>query len=355
MLLAVQNAVLHSLLHGIEQGLRKSLPETDGATQINTHIGAVVFIHRFGGLLNAHLALHSLRSHFHVVMIDGVFCEEEAGHLRFQETYLTAEQMTHLQRTIRQRIVRLFVRRGLLDKAEGQAMITCEHDGGFSLDTRVRIEAHDRQGLERLLRYCARPAFAQERLRQLDPEHLVYESKKPGPGGKVSVRLTPHQLLDRLSALIPPPRRHRHRYYGVLAPNSPWRSAVTALAAAPESPETATDEAKAEAETEDAPVRQAARFVWALLLARIYDRRKSLWDEVFPLICPKCGGTMKIIAFIDEGDAVRKILAHLGEPVDPPSIAPAHGPPLWETAGAGDDELLIQPLPEYEFDQRIAW
>ena len=52
---------------------------------------------------------------------------------------------------------------------------------------------------------------------------------------------------------------------------------------------------------------------------------------------------------------MREILAHLGEPVDPPCIAPAHGPPLWETAGSGDDELLIQPLPEYEFDQRIAW
>ena len=87
--------------------------------------------------------------------------------------------------------------------------------------------------------------------------------------------------------------------------------------------------------------------MWALLLARIY--------EVFPLICPKCGGTMKIIAFIDEGDAVREILAHLGEPVDPPRIAPAHGPPLWEAAGSGGDDLLIQPLPEYEFDQRIAW
>ena len=58
-------------------------------------------------------------------------------------------------------------------------MITCEHDGGFSLDTSVRIEA-------------------QERRRHLDPEHLVYESKKPGPGGKVSVRLTSHPLLDRL-------------------------------------------------------------------------------------------------------------------------------------------------------------
>jgi hypothetical protein len=48
------------------------------------------------------------------------------------------------------------------------------------------------------------PAFAQERLRQLDPEHLVYESKKPGPDGKVSVLLTPKQLLDRLSTLTPP-------------------------------------------------------------------------------------------------------------------------------------------------------
>ena len=119
--------------------------------------------------------------------------------------------------------------------------------------------------------------------------------------------------------------------------------------AAPESPETATDEgkAKAEAETEQTPVRQAARFVWAMLLARIY--------EVFPLICPKWGGTMKIIAFIDDGEAIREILTHLGEPVDPPCVAPARGPPLWEAAGQCGDDLLIQPLPEYEFDQRIAW
>jgi hypothetical protein len=33
--------------------------------------------------------------------------------------------------------------------------------------------------------------------------------------------------------------------------------------------------------------RRAARYAWALLLARIYDRRKSLWDEVFPLHCPQ--------------------------------------------------------------------
>jgi hypothetical protein len=45
----------------------------------------------------------------------------------------------------------------------------------------VVVEGEDREGMERLLRYCARPAFALERPRQIDPEHLVHESVKPGP------------------------------------------------------------------------------------------------------------------------------------------------------------------------------
>jgi hypothetical protein len=38
------------------------------------------------------------------------------------------------------------------------------HSGGFSLHVGALIEEEDRTGLERLLRYCARPAFASERL-----------------------------------------------------------------------------------------------------------------------------------------------------------------------------------------------
>ncbi len=64
---------------------------------------------------------------------------------------------------------------------------------------------------------------------------------------------------------------------------------------------------------------------------------------------------MRIIAFIDEGEAIRKILQHLGEPIAPPKLAPARGPPLWEAAGQGDADPLAQPIPEVEFDQRIAW
>jgi hypothetical protein len=66
--------------------------------------------------------------------------------------------------------------------------------------------------------------------------------------------------------------------------------------------------------------RRAARYAWALLLARIY--------EVFPLVCPLCGAEMRIIAFITDAAARRDILVHLGEPITPPRIAPARGPPL---------------------------
>ena len=58
---------------------------------------------------------------------------------------------------------------------------------------------------KRQLHYCARPAFALERLRATDPEHLVYKSVKPDPDGSISLMLTPMQLLDRLVTLIPLP------------------------------------------------------------------------------------------------------------------------------------------------------
>lgn len=53
---------------------------------------------------------------------------------------------------------------------------------------------------------------------------------------------------------------------------------------------------------------------------------------------------MRIIAFIDEGEAIRKILQHLGEPIEPPKLAPARGPPLWEAAGQGHADPLQERI-----------
>ena len=59
--------------------------------------------------------------------------------------------------------------RGYLRPAIARVMAESEHGGGFPVDAQVRIEAHERDGLGRLLRYSARPALALERLREIDP------------------------------------------------------------------------------------------------------------------------------------------------------------------------------------------
>jgi hypothetical protein len=53
-------------------------------------------------------------------------------------------------------------------------------------------------------------------------------------------------------------------------------------------------------------------------------------NAVFPLLCPICGGQMRIIAFITHSADIRRILAHIGADSEPQHIAPARGPPLWE-------------------------
>jgi hypothetical protein len=98
-------------------------------------------IHRFGSALNAHL-------HFHCVVIDGVFDAAAAGGVIFTAASgLEATAIAQVQAQVRRRLLRAFVRRGLLPGDDARAMAQWE--------------------------------------------------------------------------LVPPPRVHRHRYFGVLAPNAP--------------------------------------------------------------------------------------------------------------------------------------
>jgi hypothetical protein len=321
-------------------------------------MGAVAFIHRFGSSLNEH-------THFHCCVVDGVFqpaakigdtadvvdaSDAVTGVDFHAATNLDTAAIAQVQAQVRQRILRAFVRRGLIGKSDRAEMMRWEHGGGFSMDASVCIGGTDRAGLERLLRYCARPPFALEHLHTLDAEHLLYHNPKPRSDSPRDLVLTPLELIDKIASLIPPPRAHRHRYYGVLAPNSPLRAAATALAPMP-----VIVQPPVEATAADAPPRRAAsHYLWAMLLARIY--------EALPLVCPICRAQMRIIAFITEASTVRKILDHIGESTLPPSIAPARGPPLWVAAmaseQAGNDpewDMSSQLVPEFKFDQRLAW
>ena len=99
-----------------------------------------------------------------------------------------------------------------------------------------------------------------------------------------------------------------------------------------------------------------AHYLWAVLIARIY--------EVFPLVCPMCGGQMRIIAFITHSADIRCILDHIKVESEPPRIALARGPPMWDACDAhsvegtqiGPDwDLTAQPVADYEVDQRVNW
>jgi hypothetical protein len=241
-------------------------------------------------------------------------------------------EVAAVQELVRKRVLALFERRALLTPEAVADMREWEHGGGFSLDATIRIEPNDRAGLERLLRYCARPAFARERLCwDRTGERLLYELPKPRPDGQIMLRLAPLDLLDRLAVLIPPPRSHRHRYCGVLAPNARLRSAVTARAGLPVEP-TEAEQAVAESgepassTTEPAPAsRSRCSSLWAAMLARIY--------EVFPLVCRNCGHEMRIIAFITNPAFVHRTGLFPVGPKDPP--VPPRTPPPTSTAVLG--------------------
>jgi hypothetical protein len=80
---------------------------------------------------------------------------------------IDAAAVAQVQADLGRRILRAFVGRGLIERVDAKEMLAYQHSG-FSLDAGVCIEAHDRAALERLLRYCARPPFAMDRLRQTE-------------------------------------------------------------------------------------------------------------------------------------------------------------------------------------------
>ncbi|WP_437295908.1 transposase [Sorangium sp. So ce426] len=155
----------------------------------------------------------------------------------------------------------------------------------FNVEAAVRIEGYDDEGRERLVRYCARPCFALERLSILRDGRVAYQVKYPRRKGTHRV-MTPIVFFARLAALVRPPRHPLVRYHGVLAPHAKQRSLVDGLLLA-----------------------TSPRVEWAKLLRRTY--------AVDVLACPRCSGRMRLMAAITDKATARKILSHLGLVAEP--------------------------------------
>jgi hypothetical protein len=292
---------------------------------------------------------------------------------------ITQIHLAVLTERVRRRVIRWFRLAHLLDASAAATMLAWENSG-FSIDASVRIALIDRdvpsyfRSLEHLLRYCARPPFALERLsvirdasgritrvRYSLPRHKAANWVGPGrgrtstrPGANGVVELSPFEFLDRLADLVPPPRKHRHRYHGVFAPNHRLRKAVTLLAIgnigkrrdAATGGQAACGAVGGHAvegccDTHAKPrSHDTSRIAWAKLMARV--------GEEFPLECPACGGDIRLIAFITEPGPIRKILTHLGEPLEPPLVSTARGPPTdWgELVQVHDERDIFQASPQ---------
>jgi hypothetical protein len=283
----------------------------------NPQCGAVTFVQRFGDALN-------LNVHFHTLALDGVYDPDDPRGIRFRPLPPPENgDVARVAARIARRLARLLERRGLAGDDD-----PAEH-------ANVCVPARDRRRLERLCRYVARPPIATERLSQLPDGRLLYALKHRWRDGTTHVVFEPLELLEKLAALVPPPRFNLVRYHGILAPRATWRDAVVPASRADPSCETddrpgataSPDEADTPATATASPAHRAKTrapepaglqpsryYTWGELMRRVF--------EIDVLECPHCGhGPMRILAAIHPPEATRAILEHLGLPSRAPPIA----------------------------------
>jgi len=204
----IRQAVLKIVVGEIEKGLIEC-----SINYPNAQPGGVSFFQQFGSSLNFH-------PHFHLCFTDGVFLGKE-GRLTFCQSNISPDDILDIENGIRKRVLKLFGRKEWIEKEEAESLMQWENSG-FSLDGSVCVEAWDRAGLERLLRYCGRPPFVSENFKTYR-DKIVYTLPKPTREGMRLIQLTPLELISRLSKLIPDPRCHQHHYHSIFAPNAPFR------------------------------------------------------------------------------------------------------------------------------------
>lgn len=90
------------------------------------------------------------------------------------------------------------------DQDTETSVVTPMH--GYSVHAGVRVAARDRGRLERLCRYAARGPIAAERLSLNSDGNILYRLRRAWRDGTSHLIFTPRQLIERLVALVPPPR-----------------------------------------------------------------------------------------------------------------------------------------------------
>ena len=103
----------------------------------------------------------------------------------------------------------------------------CYSIHGFSLHANTAVATLQRDRLAKLIEYIARGPLSNERLEITDDGKVKLRLKTEWADGTTHLLFSPTEFIEKLSALIPPPRSHLVRWGGVFAPNSPYRKEIT--------------------------------------------------------------------------------------------------------------------------------
>ena len=133
---------------------------------------------------------------------------------------------------------------------------------------------------------------------------------------------TPSEFIEKLCALIPPPKAHLVRCVsaeparekGVFAPNSKYRKEIVLKPDIHKAFQFRDDEIDSERPKNYRCVSAEPA------------REKKVLKHVFKvdvMVCQKCGGEMTALAAIKDHCEVRRYLRHIGLDSDPPARAPA--------------------------------
>jgi hypothetical protein len=186
-------------------------------------------------------------------------------------------------------------------------------------------------------------------------DQIIYKGKR----SKDKERFTALDWLARLVTHIPNKGEQLVRYYGY------YSNKARGVRRKEEA--TYTEIQHTEGREIDTPVstliennlsRKVFRKNWSRLIQKVY--------HCDPLVCPKCKGEMKIIAFIEEETVIKKILKHLNLWItgnhDPPALSKAVGedvfpdiPAINFTGSFNNDHTLSQMPYEDEYSQLTSY
>jgi hypothetical protein len=308
--------------------------------------GMVATIQTHGELLHWH-------PHLHTLVTCGAFTPE-GDFLELPEF-----DMDRVRAAWQEAVFALYLAEEKIEPEAVENMRTWQHSG-FSVDQSVFLPAGDRAGIERLVGYMTRCPFSLSRLVKITQTgQVIYKAEKdacrafpdPSGDGLASGPKRNFQILDPLDFLaeftqhIPPKGAHLIRYYGWYSNKARGmrRKAAEAVAAA------TGDQAA------PLPARSRSSQTWAMLIKRVY--------EVDPLACQKCGGQMKVVAFIEppQGAVIEKILRHCGlwhpsSPRAPPGDGLVYVPDGdWDGQTAfSDGPRELTYVPEMDWESQTA-